>query len=230
MVSTETSSTEEKSPTAVERVVLAVRAGLRDGRYVPGQRLVEADLMRELGVGRNALREALSRLSSDGLITITPHRGAAIRRLSRAEVAQFYELREVLEGLAARLTAQRIGEPGHRERLTDALTALEQVARTSDMPHYIDENIAFHRVIVELSGHERLAELVEQLQLQTFRVQFRSAAAHDETGMRDYSCAEHARLVEAILAGNPAEAEDLMRAHLRHTGAGILQLPDTDFA
>ncbi|MBW8699666.1 putative D-xylose utilization operon transcriptional repressor [Streptomyces sp. MBT84] len=180
-----------------------------------------------IGIGRNTLREALSRLSSDGLVTIAPHRGASVRRLTRTDVEQLYELREVLEGLAARLAALRIKAPGHRDRLLAALNAVQETARTAEMPQYIDENLRFHRTVVEMSGHTRLLELVDQLQLQTFRVQFRSAAAHDRTGMRGFSVSEHQSLAEAILAG---DAENIMRTHLRHTGSSILQLPDSDFA
>lgn len=218
------------APTAVERVVAAIRDGVRDGRFVPGQRLVEADLIRDLGVGRNSLREALSRLSSDGLIVVEPHRGASIRRLGRRDVAEFYELREVLEGLGARLAAQNIDLPGNRERFTSAWEAMRGATRAAQMADYIDENTRFHRAIVELAGRTRLLELVDQLQIQTFRVQFRNALARDETGMREYSAAEHEDLAEAILAGDTERAEHTMREHLRHTGGGVLQLPDTDFA
>jgi DNA-binding GntR family transcriptional regulator len=215
---------------ATSRVVAAVRDGVRDGRFVPGQRLIEADLVRDLGVGRNALREALSRLASDGIVTIEPHRGASIRRLNRDDVAQLYELREVLEGLAARLAAEHIDEPGHRDRLTAALETMRTVASTAHMPEYIDANMDFHRTIVELSGRPHLERLVSHLQLQTFRIQFRSATARDRTGMRQYSMDEHEKLVAAILAADPEAAENTMRTHLRHTGHGIMQLPDSDFA
>jgi len=95
--------------TGTRRAVTALREGIRAGRYVPGQRLVEADLAAEIGVGRNSLREAFSRLASEGLVLIEPHRGASIRRRTRAEVAQLYDLSEDLEGrpLAARQSTSR---------------------------------------------------------------------------------------------------------------------------
>jgi DNA-binding GntR family transcriptional regulator len=219
------------APSAVERVVTAVRNGIKEGRYVPGQRLVEADLMQDLGVGRNALREALSRLRSDGFVTVEAHRGASIRRLSRDDVARLYELREVLEGLAARLAAERIDEPGHRDSMTGALHAMHETARTADLSAYMDESIRFHRTIVELSGPARLVQLIDQLQIQTFRIQFRRAAA-GSTGpeMRAYSESEHHDIADAILNGEAVTAEELMRRHLRHTGSGIMQLSDSDFA
>lgn len=211
---------------AVERVVHAIREGVKAGRFVPGQRLVEADLVRDLGIGRNALREGLARLASEGLILLEAHRGASIRRLSRQEVVDFYQLREVLEGLAARLAAERIDELDHRDRLRRALEAFRTAAQRGDLPAAMDENVRFHGCIVEISRHPRLIELVDQLQIQTFRIQFRQDVEH----MREYSLSEHESLADAILAGDAERAEGLMRQHLRHTRRGIMELPDSAFA
>ncbi len=120
--------------TAVQRAVHAIREGIRSGRFVPGQRLIEPDLTRELGVGRNALREALAQLGSDGLVKLEPHRGASIRRLTREDVAHFYQVREALEGMSARLAASNIGLPGHRERLEAAVTKLAKSQRNTTSP------------------------------------------------------------------------------------------------
>ncbi|MCK8671559.1 GntR family transcriptional regulator [Rhodococcus sp. HM1] len=215
-----------KRPTAVQRAVEAIREGVRVGRFVPGQRLIEPDLMQELGVGRNALREALAQLGSDGLVKLEPHRGASIRRLTREDVAHFYQVREVLEGLSARLAAQNIDAPGHRERVLSAIDKSRSIAAAGDQPTYFDENFRFHRIIVELSGNPRLIELTDRLETQTFRLQFRSA----KSNFVDYSIAEHEEIAEAILAGDGNQAEDLMRAHLRHTCSDILKLPTHDFA
>jgi DNA-binding GntR family transcriptional regulator len=218
------------SASAVERAVAAVREGIRTGSYAPGQRLVEPDLMAQLGVGRNALREAFARLSSDGFVTIEAHRGASVRRLTRDDVAELYDLREALEGLAARASAQRIDTAGHRERMEAATAAMLEMADTSDVAHYMDQNILFHRVIVELSGQERLIELVDQLHIQTFRVQFRQVLAAGAPELRDCSVSEHRAVSEAILQGDSEGAENLMRAHLRHMRDGVMALPDRDFA
>jgi DNA-binding GntR family transcriptional regulator len=212
---------------AVERVVHAIREGVKAGRFVPGQRLVEADLVRDLGIGRNALREGLARLASEGLVLLEAHRGASIRRLSRQEIVDFYQLREVLEGLAARLAAERIDDAGHRDRLRTALEAFRAAAERGDLPAAMDENIRFHGCIVEISGHPRLVELIDQLQIQTFRIQFRQVV---NGHMKEYSLSEHESLADAILAGDAQRAEELMRQHLRHTRRGIMELPDSAFA
>ena len=84
-------------------VVEEILTGLYDGRYVPGQRLIEADLTRHLKVSRGSVREALSRLSAEGVVKLTLHRGAYIRTLTRAEVRGVLEVTEIIVGLAARL-------------------------------------------------------------------------------------------------------------------------------
>jgi len=86
---------------------------------------------------------------------VEPHRAASIRRLGRRDVAEFYELREVLEGLAARLAAENIELPGNRERFTCALEAMRHATSATQMPEYIDENTRFHRAIAELAGRAR---------------------------------------------------------------------------
>ena len=86
-------------------MIEAITDGVKDGRYAPGQRLVEADLTAELGVSRGPLREALGRLAAEGVLELEPYRGAVVRRLTREDVEDLFSVREVLEGEAARLAA-----------------------------------------------------------------------------------------------------------------------------
>src|SRR5690606_31492889 len=92
-------------PSAVELVTAYIRQAMRDGRLVPGQRLVEPDLIATLGVSRGTVREALTRLQGEGLIEFERHRGARIRILTRAKVLELNQIRAVVEGLGARLAA-----------------------------------------------------------------------------------------------------------------------------
>src|SRR5690606_3964267 len=91
--------------TAVDKVAHAIVEGIKAGIYAPGQRLIEADLTRDLGVSRGPVREATRRLGAEGILDVLPHRGAVVRKLSRRDVAAIYQIRELLEGLAARLSA-----------------------------------------------------------------------------------------------------------------------------
>jgi DNA-binding GntR family transcriptional regulator len=220
---------QEPPLTGPERALAALRAGIRSGRYVPGQRLVEADLTRELDVGRNSLREAFSRLHSEGLLVIEPHRGASIRRLSRADVAELYDLSEVLEGLAARRAAERAGDPGSAEALAAGVAELS-TGSSGDAMSSLGAIARFHARIAELGGSPRLTELLDRLHIQTFSFQLRYARGDGLAGMGDSSLSEHLAVARAISGGDPDAAEREMRDHLRNARDRFLRLPDSDFA
>ena len=96
--------------TSPDRVVDAITRNLRAGVFVPGQRLIEADLTKELRVSRGPVREALKRLAAEGVLTVTRNRGAYVRALSRVEVRDSLVVLEALVGVMADLAARRISE------------------------------------------------------------------------------------------------------------------------
>src|ERR1700753_2368019 len=97
----------ESSPTRSESVAEALRAAILGGQVEPGERLHEVKLTALLGVSRTPVRAALQKLASEGLLDYTPNRGYTLREYSIDEVIGAYEVRAVLEGLAARLSAER---------------------------------------------------------------------------------------------------------------------------
>src|ERR1700739_4452377 len=100
-------------PSSPDQVVTAIKRGVLLGRFVPGQRLIEGDLTHNLRVSRGPVREALKRLSAEGIVSLTLHRGAYIRALHREEAKQILMVLEALTGLAANLAASRIEEHGN---------------------------------------------------------------------------------------------------------------------
>jgi DNA-binding GntR family transcriptional regulator len=199
---------------ATEHVVTALAQAIRDAAYSAGDRLVETRLTEQLGVSRSSVREALHRLEKQGLVEIEPHRGAIVRRMGRAEIIEILGVREVLEGLAAALAARNVDENGNRQRLEAVLTQLRDVQAGHIEVHYLEDNLAFHQLIVEISNNGTLAQQIRQLQLPVSRHDF-----FDEMGPADWarSLTEHEFVVEAILDGDPALAEQQMRAHIRRT-------------
>src|SRR5258708_30459789 len=91
----------------IDTIIVSIKKNIREGIYAPGQRLIEPDLIRSLKVSRGSIREALRRLESEGVIEHKPFTGATVRKMSRSEVAEFSEIRELLEGLASRLAAEK---------------------------------------------------------------------------------------------------------------------------
>lgn len=211
---------------AVGRVVAAIRQRLFDGAYVPGQRLVEADLMAEFDVGRGTVREALQRLSSDGLVDLVRNRGATVHRLSRREVEEQFAIREVLEGLAAGTAARRIAEGGNRAALERLWQRQRIAARQSTITEYYRLNRDFHTLVMALAGNRQLHAMLDHLHVRLFALQFKGTLGLVH---RDISFADHRRIVEAILAGNAAAAQRAMRRHVRNSHQMIVDLPDTAF-
>lgn len=228
MPRTEAGSAGQGRSTAVDRVVHMIREGVKRGRYAPGQRLPEVDLTRELGVSRGPLREGLSRLAAEGVLEIEPYRGAMVRRLSRRDVEDLYQVREVLEGQAAALVARRIDEDGRAERLRAAVgeMATWRGRSDSDAYAYMDSNAAFHNLIVGLADNQVLADLMAQLRTNAFRLQLVNLMRAEA---REASIREHDEVAETILAGDPRKAEAAMRRHVRHSFDAVLQVADDLF-
>ena len=226
--SASTQSPDLSGLTGAQRAVVALRDGIRTGSYVPGQRLVEVDLVNDLGVGRNSLREAFSRLASEGLIVIEPHRGASIRKRSRTEVAQLYDISEVLEGLAARNAAEGIGRPGNAKLLKSFVERQAESVPISARQQ-VDAAADLHEAILRMSDNPRLIELGTNVHILTFSLQLRHSQLAADHPLSEHSLAEHRDIVDAILTGDPQHAEEVMRSHIRNGKQRLMALPDTVF-
>lgn len=205
-----------------------LRDGVRTGRYVPGQRLVEADLTSELKLSRGPVREALKLLAAEGLVELNRHRGAALRQLGRREVRDILTIQESLTSLAARLAAERIGEPGHRRRFKAAYTALLAAhGRGKDESAVLDARVRFYVELVAIGGNRELARFVPIPQTNLLRAQFER---HLPTGERGLRREDYRRIASLILDGKAGPAATAMARHIRRTRLAIEALPDSVFA
>lgn len=196
---------------AVDVVFETIRKGIINGRFAPGQRLVIRDLAEEIPYSRSTFREALRRLAAERLVSLIPNRGASVQRLTRQEMADLFEIRELLEGQAARRAAERIGESGHRKRFASMWDKVRR-GNPADRPAFIEHNQLFHSTIVDLSGNSRLPEMLNQLQIPILMFQWRTLMTPEEIAL---SQAEHKTIAKAILEGRPNLAEAAMRRHVR---------------
>ena len=196
---------------AVDAVFETIRQGIVSGRFAPGQRLVLGDLAEEIPYSRSTFREALRRLAAERLVSLVPNRGAAVQRLAPREMADLFEIRELLEGQAARRAAERIGQPGLRKRFRAAWRKARR-GDPADRAAFFAQNQIFHGAIVELSGNSRLPEMLNQLQIPILMFQWRSRMTPQEIAQ---SRAEHELIAKAILKGRPDQAEAAMRRHVR---------------
>lgn len=194
---------------------------------MPGQRLIEADLTRELSVSRGPVREALKRLAGEGVLTITRHRGAYVRAQSRRDVEETLVVLEALTGLAARLASQNVDFPGNRTQLEQMLESLLRFQGRGESVEYFQTRRAFYACLIDMGGNRELARLMPQMQINLLRLQFQSYITGEQ---QEQYHLQYRAIAQAVLAGNATLAEKETRKHLRHRLEDLVRLPDSAFA
>lgn len=212
---------EATADSAVDHVANALRERIKQGVMSPGHRLVERDLTSELGVSRGPLREALRRLSAEGLVTITPHQGAMVKRMSQDDIRFVYEVREMIEGLTARLAATNIDRPSARKRVAASIARMEGFLDGHGTRAYMEEDSAFHTLITELAENPVARDILATFSTQVYRHTIRYL--FDERS-RIRSCAQHIAVGNAVLEGDGNKAERLMRQHVQTSCQEVLKL------
>lgn len=203
---------------ATDQALELLRQAIRDGKFAPGQRLIEADLMRTFQITRGPLREALRRLASEGVVDIVPNRGAVVRSFSRQEMLDLFRIREVIEGLAARQAAEVMSSHDALAKFDKSFQRILQARGQSGMP-FSKENVLFHELVLSHAKNKQLTNLMRQLQLPLIRFQIRASI---DDAYRDASRNEHDAVGNAILRGDANRAEKLMRAHLKKASDRVI--------
>lgn len=194
--------------------------GLYKGSYVPGQRLVEADLTAKWNVSRGTVREALNRLSAEGIVTLSRHRGAAIRVLDATEMRDILEVLELLIGMAARLAAKRIDETDNRDRFKDAFDTLMSFRSLPASFDLIRARNRFYRTLAAIGGNKELQDILGRMHVHLVRVQLQALQDNLVTERFD----DYNRIGQAVLAGDARRAELAARQHVRNRGALLNQI------
>ena len=198
-----------------------LRARILTGAHAVGTRLREEELAESLGVSRTPVREALRRLSSEGLVDVTPNRGALVARWDEEDLDEVFEMRALVEGYGARRAAQRITAE-ELVALRSICTEMEALVDRPperigpvDLPDYdriTELNLAFHRGIQAAARSRRLASAMAGLvQVPLVHHTFHRYTP-DELRR---SIAHHRELTGALEAANPDWAEAVMHAHVQ---------------
>lgn len=187
-----------------------LREDILAGELEPGTVLTEVALAESFGVSRGPVREALGRLATEGLVTITPRRGAIIAGLSPEEFVEAYQVREALETLAIRLAVPRLSDE-QRDRLHELHEEMVEHAGRGAVTAFFAANAAFHTLFSEASGNRKLQEIYRVLMDQMARYLARSLALR---GTLERSITEHAAILEAVDAGDADRAARLLADHI----------------
>jgi DNA-binding GntR family transcriptional regulator len=213
-------------PTATDEVVIKVRQWLATGRIVPGQRLTEADLSRELGVSKGPVREAMQRLAGDGIIDLAPYKGFLVHRMTRTEVEDVFDVLEALEGLSARRGAENIAAGASKDAVLQSLAEFDSAHFEVSRINLTGNEKRLSEVLIDLSGNKMIKQVSERIQLSVFPLQFR---ALQKQGVPPRLLDMVRKYVAAILDGNAKAAEAGARAHARALRDHILALSDEWF-
>ena len=193
-----------------ERVYRALRDQILTGALAPLTRLVELQLAQQFTVSRTPVREALKRLIAEGLVVDDAARGLVVRDVDPAEVEDIYIIREVLDGLAARLAAARATSED-LTRLHLLMELMEESAAAQRWEAVVQINVKFHEVLYTAAGNERLALIGRSLQDAVRRYSPRALSNPERVAA---VLREHAEIVGAIEAHTADDAEATARTHL----------------
>jgi DNA-binding GntR family transcriptional regulator len=209
-----------------DKVVAAISAGILARRFGPGHRLVEADLSSHYKVSRGTVREALKKLAAQGVVVLSPHRGASIRPLSRREAEHLLLVLEVLCGLAARLAAENVARGSARERMAAAVDALTCLDPESGAEQFMADRAIYYRVMLDIADNAELGRVMPLPQIALLRSQYHGfLQPKDVRDMRR----EYREIGDAILSGDAAQAERRMCKHLRRTRERLLMVDEDAF-
>lgn len=187
-----------------------IKSAIIANELKPKSMLLEANLSERIGVSRTPIREALRRLSSEGLVEFIPDKGCFVSGVSFEEFIEIFDVREVLEGMAARLCAKRFHLMA--DQLEGVMESFRKYYGANDRENILKEDVSFHQILIEMSGNRRLALFLTTLHEQIDRI--RVITMYDQERL-DLSLVEHTAILDAIKRGDPDLAEETCRFHIR---------------
>lgn len=202
--------TEQSGLTLTERVYASIKEAILELVLPPGTALVEDDLARRLETSKTPVRDALLALERDGLVTKIPYKGTYVSVVSQKDATEIFELRAVLEGLAARL-ATRSFSPRELDEAEKLLDAADEARQRGDSDAASRYGAAFHNLIHRRAENRLLIPILAKLDEQLHRLR---RLSDQVSGRLDKSAHEHRQILAALRTADPAQAEAAMRQHL----------------
>jgi len=201
-----------------ERTYSEIKKLIQTGQVKPGQRLRYNDLVIKLGVSQTPIKEAFTRLESEGLVVNIPRRGAMVRQMSVKDVREVFEIREMLESLASSLTARNARDEDIT-KLTSINERFKEASLLKNVKECIEEDCYFHELLYKFSNNDKLVHLMIQSNLHLLSIA-ESSPNFFEISHQYYQ--HHDNIIKAILARNEVQAEHAMRDHIHYSKEQIL--------
>ena len=205
-----------------DAVVEHIRRFIVEGVLEPGKKLNERELCETLGISRTPLREALKVLAAEGLIVISPNRGASVSKMSEAEIRETFELMSGLEAFSGELAAERItaAELAEIKALHYAMLACRA---QNDLPGYYSRNHAIHDKINEAARNTALRQMYVSVNRRLQALRFRS---NYQTPKWDRAVHDHDEMLKALEARDGKKLSAILRQHLLDKRDAVLQVQE----
>ncbi|QKV75811.1 GntR family transcriptional regulator [Amycolatopsis sp. Hca4] len=184
-----------------------------EGTYKPGERIVELQLVNELGVSQAPVREAIRELEAMRLVETQPYKGARVRAVSRAELAESYPVRAALEDLAAHMATPRI-DAALLSQLDVEIQNMRDAARRNDQHGFLGHDARFHELIVESAANQVLLDTWSGLRIEAFTLVSVITSHLDLVAIAN----THVPILEALRQGDPDLAGKVLRDHITSFG------------
>jgi DNA-binding GntR family transcriptional regulator len=196
--------------TLPDKIYSSLEGAILQGRIKPGERLIEDELSRGLGVSRGPIREAFRLLEKDGLIRRVPRKGAIVESISKEDISEIYEVIGILEGLAAKLFCQKATDD-ELARLKQVYEEMEAEVKKDHFVKYQRLNREFHGVIINGCHNKKIRKIYENFQRQ---IHWFQKVTLSYGGRPEISLREHRNMLKAFLKRDAEKAEGMAREHI----------------
>lgn len=206
---------------ASDKVFWGIVRGLETQQFVPGQRLVEADLAARFHVGRNVVREALQRLAGEGLVEASRHKSVSVRVLSRRDAFDLLDIAERIFGLLTRNATRAYQDPRYEQELSAIMEGLRKADEQRDSKAFALARRSFHRTLLNMAASRDLSRLFTSIHLPILYAQ-QQIPTLQQIRLVDYQ-----RIINAVLSGDADAADEAGQQHVRNVREALQDLETT---
>ena len=196
-----------------------LRRAILTGELKPGERLMEIHLANRLGVSRTPIREAIRKLELEGLVTMIPRRGAEVAQISEKSLQDVLEVRRALDALCTALACERITAEG-KNALKKACDNFEEATKTRDAVTIAEADVAFHDIIVQATGNQRLIQMINNLSEQMYRYRFEYIK---DSSQHERLVEEHRVIYRSIVQKDKETASQAAKTHIDNQEKSIIR-------
>ena len=209
----------DKHLTLREKILETIRDAIMSGGLKPGEKVAEPELAERFGISRTPIREAFRQLESEGYLSVIPRKGAVVASFSPRDVEEFYAIKSILEGYAARKACEKL-TPKELEKLSAINEKLRKLATDGDIKHFFKIHNDFHDLFIRAASNDKLHEMISGLlkKFQRLRV-----ASLSKPGRMQVSVDEHEKIIEAFRNKDAVQAEKLVRKNAEYGGIVLIQ-------